>query len=750
MVTAPRTAAPPAALASGVAGLAVVLAATALTGVLSGGRWVGYALVTVAVVTATGSVLRSLRVPSPLVTIGQLAALVCLVTAVFSRAAVLAVLPGPAALRELHAVLSGAAEQVRIGVAPVAETTELLCLVVIALGLVAVLVDTVAVSAEAPAAAGLALLCIFTIPALLAGELLPWWSFALGALGFALLLAVDGQRRHLVWGEQAARSGHSGALPGAAAVSVAAVLLSLVAAGATGLGSEGRLPGTGADGGGGSSGIGLNPFTSLRGQLDSGTVVSLLRVRGLDERAYLRALTLSRFENGRGWVRGPLDGDTAANGPVPLPPGVATVPAGPVVAVRIEPLGYVDGWLPTVGLPLEFSDVGPDWRYDPVALTAFSGQRQRAAPYTVRAVLPRPDPAQLRAAGHPAADSLPAGLASEYLDAGGVDPRVAELTQQVTRDADSAFGAVVAIDRFFTGADSGFRYDLQTAPGSSGDALVDFLFEGRTGYCEQYASAMAIMLRTVGIPARVAIGFTPGSRTDAETRVVTTEDAHAWVEAFFPGAGWLTFDPTPLTDGRGVVPPYVAAADQVSPTAPLEPGAGDLPAPPPGSATGPSTPTGPGGDGSANSGATSTVARWLPAGAVLAALAALAPAAVRAAERRRRLRLVTTGGLDAATAAWEEVLAESADRGVDAAASETVRGTAHRLLREHALDEEGRTALRALVRGVEHAWYGSGAGIDTEVPTALAAVRASLARNAPPALRAKLLPRSVTRRLRRR
>ncbi|MQA14461.1 MAG: hypothetical protein GEV09_09890 [Pseudonocardiaceae bacterium] len=727
----------PATLSSAVAGLAVVLASTALAGVLSGGRWLGFVVVTVAVVVAAGAVLRSLRVPLPLVAAGQLAALGCLVTAVFSRSGVLAVLPGPDALGELRTVLSGAVQQIRVGVAPVAETTELLCLVVIALGLVAVLVDTLAVSAAAPAAAGLALLCVVAVPASLADELLPWWTFALGALGFALLLTVDGQRRHLVWGEDGGPAGPAGAAPGAAAVSVVAVVLSLLLGGAaTGIGTDGRLPGTGG-GGGGLSGIGVNPFTSLRGQLDSGAVVDLFRVRGLPERAYLRALTLSRFEDGRGWMLGSLDGAAAADGPVALPPAVGEPPPGPVVEVRIEPINYVDSWLPAFGVPLEFADVGPDWRYDSGALTAFSGQRRRAEPYTVLAVLPQPDPGQLRAAGGARG---PAHI--EYLDTGGVDPRVAELAARVTAGTGSPFDATVALQRFFTDPRNGFRYELQTTPGSSGDALVDFLFERRSGYCEQYASAMAIMLRTVGIPARVAVGFTPGNRT-RDSRVITTEDAHAWVEAFFPGAGWLPFDPTPLVDGRGVVPPYVAAADPAPPVA-LPPAATEQPpVPTPEAATGPSAAAGPGGGGTGGgSGGPGIALTWLTV-VTLTALAALGPATVREGRRRRRLRLVDAGGPDAATAAWEEVLAESADRGVDVVVTETVRGAARRLLREHALDDEGRAGLGSLVSALERSWYGRGEGSDPALPAALGAVRASLARCAPQARRTRLLPRSV-------
>ena len=96
--------------------------------------------------------------------------------------------------------------------------------------------------------------------------------------------------------------------------------------------------------------------------------------------------------------------------------------------------------------------------------------------------------------------------------------------------------------QWFTGPGSSFTYDLSTAPGNGDDALVEFLTSGRRGYCEQFASAMAVMLRTLGVPARVAVGFT-GGRDAAGARSVGTADAHAWVEAWFPGAGWTTFDP---------------------------------------------------------------------------------------------------------------------------------------------------------------------------------------------------------------
>ncbi|MGH3905985.1 MAG: DUF3488 and transglutaminase-like domain-containing protein [Pseudonocardiaceae bacterium] len=744
------------ALPSAVAGLAVALTATSLTGVLAGPRWWAFVVVTVAVVVVVGALLRPTGLPGSAVATGQFVALLGLVTAVFTRSGVLVVLPGPGAMRELHLVLGRAAQQVRVGVPPVPESTELLCLVVIAVGLVAVCVDAVAVSAAAPAAAGLVLLCVVTVPASLADQLLPWWSFLLGALGFALLLTMDAQRRHLVWSEPAGPSGNFSA---AVVLGAGAAVVALLAGSAlTAVGTEGRLARSGTAGGEASTGIGVNPFTSLRGQLDTGEVVELFRVRGLQQRAYLRALTLSRFAEGRGWQQAPLDGAIPAGGGpttgnrLPLPAGAAHPVPGPQVQVQIEPINYVDHWLPSFGYPLALEGIGAEWRYDPNALTVFSERRQRAEPYTEVGILPQPDPAQLRAAG-PAGGTLFTAVDPQYLDTGGVHPRVAALAAKVAARAPTAYDATVAVNQWFIQPDNGFRYDLQTAAGSSGDALLDFLFTGRTGYCEQFASAMAIMLRTLGVPARVAVGFTPGT-SDGVQRMITTGDAHAWVEAWFPGSGWLPFDPTPLADGRTVVPSYLTPSASPSSADPPPPAGQQAPAgrsaladPAPDSAPEPAVnDDGAGFDGTAIGLSAAGVL-------MLAAAAGLTPLAVRGTRRRRRLQLVGAGGPEAVSAAWQEILAESADRGVHPDLGETVRGTARRLAREHRLDEPGRDGLRIVVEAVERSWYSGGdpnAGGDPSthaaepaLTDALDAVRHSMARCAPPPPRARLLPRSV-------
>jgi transglutaminase-like putative cysteine protease len=749
-------------LPAATAGLAVALAATSLTGVLAGSRWWGFVVLTIAVVVPAGVALHWLRMSPIVVAAGQLAALVGLVTAVFTAGGWLAVLPGPSSAEQLRTLFERAAQQIRVGVPPMAQSVELLCLVVVAIGLVAVAVHALVVSAGAPACAGLVLLCVVTVPIAVSDRMLPWWSFALGAVGYALLLAVDSRRRQQAWGQAPGSGGTIGAVPAAAvAVAAGALVVALVVGATVTAVGTGRSIHTSAAGGRTLGGLGLKPFTSLRGQLSAGDAVPLFRVRGLAQRTYLRALTLSRFTPGVGWQIGPLDGAIPAHDEtterLPLPAGVATPVSGATLQVQIEPINYVDSWLPSFGYPLAMGGVAPDWRYDPNAITIFSDRRQRAAAYTELGVLPAPDLRVLRApAPGASARDRSTSVDPRYLDTGGVDQRVAQLAAQVTAGSRTAFDATVALNQWFTAPHNGFRYDLRTAPGNSGDDLVDFLFTGRRGYCEQFASAMAIMLRTLHVPARVAVGFTPGSVT-GDSRLITTDDAHAWVEAWFPGAGWLPFDSTPLSDGRTVIPGYVATVPDVASNTvpPAGPPVAGTPTPAPDApasavphprASDPQTSVGTGPDSRIGEGVTGLL--------VVGLLAGITPLGVREYRRRRRLRLVDAGGPQAISAAWDEVLAESVDRGVDPCVGESVRATAQRLADEHALDEPGRAGLRYLVAAVERSWYASvghgpsntsrsGTPFDSELRPAFDAVLASLARCAPPTRMARLLPRSV-------
>ncbi len=120
--------------------------------------------------------------------------------------------------------------------------------------------------------------------------------------------------------------------------------------------------------------------------------------------------------------------------------------------------------------------------------------------------------------------------------------------RDVTAGAGSPYEAATALEAWFRGTGGGFVYDEQP-PTSGGDPPLAYFLESRRGYCQHYAGAMALMLRYLGIPSRVAAGFTSGNYDAGEQRwTVTDHNAHTWVEVFFPGFGWIPFDPTP---GRG-------------------------------------------------------------------------------------------------------------------------------------------------------------------------------------------------------
>jgi transglutaminase-like putative cysteine protease len=725
------------------AGVALLLAGSPVSAVVDGVTWWGYAAGGVALVVAVGLLVDTVLGRAAVVAAAaQLATLAVLVTAMFTGSGVLGVLPGPAAVRELAALGAEAATQIRSEVAPVPATPAMLLLVTVAFGVTAVAVYAITVGAGAPAATGVLLLAVFAVPAALADDLLPAWILVAAASGFGLLLLArpGPPLQRVPW------------RPGASAVVILAVAVVMalgVGAGAEGVGTAGRFPSTGGTGAGRVGEIGLSPFTALRGELRQSTPTDLFRVTGLPRPAYLRALTLSSYVPDTGWqVRRPGPG-TPVTGELPAADG-----PGDRASVRVENVGFRDYWLPVYGVPLAVSGP-PDgrWSYDPLSGTAYSTRPQQEPAWTQEALLAAPTAEALRA------NDGSSGADPAFLSTDGVDPRVAAIAREVTAGAPTGFDRAVALTEWFSGPGSPFTYDLATAPGNGDDALVEFLTTGRRGYCEQFASAMAVMLRTLGVPARVAVGFTGGRAADGGARAVGTADAHAWVEAWFPSAGWTTFDPTPLTDGRAIVPPYVAqatgdpadrpATEPTAPSAPEETAAPDAGVPQTEVRAESPEPDGAGPDQAAADdpgSATPTPTPALPAVlgivAVLAAVVA-APALWRARLRRRRLAAADAGGAGAAGAAWAELLAESADRGAPATKSDTVRTAAERMARDHGLEGRARRALDVVVEIVEESWYGS---VDP-APGALSAhVRdvSGALRAVPVALHRRLFPASVT------
>lgn len=534
-----------------IAALAVLCASTALSGVIEGDLWLVRIAVVIVAITVTGAFLRATRLTPPLVALAQVFVLACLLTALHTRSGVFLFLPGPDALGELGEVLAESVSQVQTGVPPVHATPAIQALVVLSIGLVAVLVDTLAVAAAAPAASGLVLLCVFAVPASLADEMLPFWTFVAGAAAFAMLLAVDGQHRHETWRGRLGTGSASGSGGSATTVASIAIVIALIAgAGFTIVGTVGRLPGSGL-GGGGKGGIGLSEMTSLRGMLNRGKTTEVFQVRGLPEGVYMRATTLARYVPNKGWERGTDPGGQPARGELPLQPGDRG--EGKTTRVNIEPRDWKSFWLPTYGSVRRIDTPEDDYRFDTKKGIIFSLQEKEPEPYEIDTVLEQPTKQALRLASGP--KNL---VDSEYYQFDGVEQEVIALANDIVKDATNDFDKAAALTAFFNSPTSDFKYDLRTQGDVTRDALTEFVTRTKVGYCEQYASAMAVMARVVGLPSRVAIGFTGGVVTaDSDVRVISTDDAHAWVEIFFPNHGWTTFDPTPIADGRGIVPPYL-------------------------------------------------------------------------------------------------------------------------------------------------------------------------------------------------
>lgn len=137
----------------------------------------------------------------------------------------------------------------------------------------------------------------------------------------------------------------------------------------------------------------------------------------------------------------------------------------------------------------------------------------------------------------------------EYLGLPRLDSRIPQLARQITAGADNNYARAQAIEHYLQ---SNFGYTLQLPRTRPRDPLAHFLFDRRSGHCEYFASSMAVMLRTLFIPSRVITGFRGGEFNDLTGQyIIRAKDAHAWVEAYFPDRGWVTFDPTPASSAVG-------------------------------------------------------------------------------------------------------------------------------------------------------------------------------------------------------
>ena len=473
-----------------------------------------------------------------------------------------------------------------------------------------------------------------------------------------------------------------------------------------------NLPGADADAlvswregdgfGSGSNRVTVSPLVDIRGRIVQQSDLEVFTVAA-DQRAYWRLTALDTFD-GNIWSSLGSFGDARGGLDTVTPPAVESDEIRQ--QFTIEALASI--WLPAAFEPTTISGVDGarhDRESGSLITEADTGD---GLVYQVTSARPTHDPDDLRAnAVRSSPDPRFTDLPPDF------PPSVRDLAVDVMGPVDRVYEAARALQDWFR---SEFTYDLSVAAGHSEGSISSFLFDTRRGYCEQFAGTFAAMARSVGIPARVAVGFTPGELGDDGLYHVRGEHAHAWPEVWIDGAGWIAFEPTP---GRGApgaeavtgVPEQQAVTGDAS-------SATTVPAPPPdsgepdgGGSTATSVPadgaSGTGGDAADGGTATDWLTRIAGGAAVLlVATVGLAAMAVTMRARRRveRRRRAFTEGSDAVVAiAWSEAV-DAARRGgalVDPALP--LDAQADHLARHGRVDRASIIALATLVEGAAYA-----------------------------------------------
>ncbi len=739
-------------------GAATLLTSAALLPVYVNLGWLPSVAVMVAVITGTGIGVRAIPRLAGLAPVAQLLAGFVVLTLFFADGLTFGVLPTPGSSRDLGSVLGEGLLDLQAQAAPALMLDGLVAMTALSIGLTAILVEFLVIRVRRAALGGLVLLVVYLVPvATLIGSI-SLISFIGPALGYLLLLYADGRDDVARWGANVSSGGRR-LLPGlvtATQVGLGAVGLSLVLPLVIPTWPEGLLGQQFGGGSGSGPGTSLSPLARLQGELTLPETRDLLRVEtNVDDPYYLRAVALDTY-GPDGWSVANLNSQVQVAGD-----GLLTRLPGPQIlrsiTADITVLEHDDRFLPVYSSPLSI-EVAGDWRFDENSATVFSRNDTTAGlEYSLRAQQPQPTRAQLLRAPDLDPDN-PLQIDFTALPT-GLDPAVAALVDSLVAAAGGGgpYVRALAINNYLTDSQNGFLYSLSTDPGTSGDDLVNFL-ENKRGYCEQYAAAMAVMLRAAGVPARVVLGYTPGTFEDGAW-TVTTDDAHAWVEGYFSGLGWLPFDPTPIGPGRAVELDYAPRADSVSeedPTA-TDPSTtpGQLPnAPAPQFDESLSDPN------TFNRTTTEEGFNWVPiaigAAVLLLVLLLVTPALIRMRTRRRRIRMAGRSRGRAgpgAHAAWDELLDTATDLGLTSRQDETPRMLARRLARDAMFDADSAVAVRDMALAEERARYApESVALSQSVDLArpLRSARRALGRHAGrrQRLRARIMPASTVNRLR--
>lgn len=746
-------------------------AAAALLPLVDPSTWFLQAAFSVALVGGAGALARRVPLARPLVVAAQALLILLMLTVVFAREeALLWVLPGPDAFARFADLLSSGADDVGQYAIPAPATDGIQLMLVGGVLAIALAVDALAVTYRSAAPAGLPLLALYSVAAGLSGGGSGWLWFLLAASGYLLLLLAEGRDRLSQWGrvfgsapsrgaglfeseDGAARAPvRTGRRIGVVALGVALVVpMALPALGSGLLNAAGSSPG---DGPGGGTINAVNPVVTLQDNLNQPESREWLKYKTNAETTsnmYLRIMALDQFDGGS-WKfsQRKLQGVPEQ---LPRPDGLADGVSTTEIRTNISAAeSYKQGWLP-MPYPATNVAVKGDWRFDQARRTILGdhGQTTGGVQYRVTSLLVNPTADQL--AGAPKA---PASVLEEYTKVPDAMPAdVLETARQVTKGASNDYERAVRLQDWFA-VKGGFTYDTQVESGGGLQGISRFL-KNKEGFCIHFSFSMAAMARTLGIPARVAVGFTPGKPVTDGAMSVGNQDAHAWPELYFEGVGWTRFEPTPT---RGSAPEYTRPqAPSGAPSTPSAPepsasvAAPAVPAPSQSCSPqnrklgecGAAAPQDvlPTDEGSA----LGAILLWTVVG-MTGLLIPLLPMLWRRRVRARRLGSAGRTPEEAAArimSAWQEVIDTAWDHGVPPDESQTPRKTAARIVRLGRLEGEPADAVHRAARAVEKVLYSPdprpGPGLADDVARIREGLAAAGGRGT--RLRAQVLPRST-------
>ncbi len=309
-------------------------------------------------------------------------------------------------------------------------------------------------------------------------------------------------------------------------------------------GNTGEGPGTG---GGGEVNLLVDVTPRLLEQSDS-QLFTVTTEKG----AYWRLASLVVFD-GEQWH--PLDEEKqTTDGRIPYA-DAAPEGNGLIQTFEIDGLGGTN--LPAATRPVEVEGVTVEAGVESGSLELADGELESDASYAVRSEIPVSSYEALVNAE--VGDTADVGDEFAYVDSPELSPEVKQLRRDWTNGAETPFQALIAIQKNLRRK---FEYstDIADDADTSTDYLEQFLLDTRRGFCQQFATAFAVLARDAGYPTRVSVGFLPGSAdTDEDgnfTYTVTGKDAHAWPEVYFENHGWVAFEPTPREDGLAIAPAY--------------------------------------------------------------------------------------------------------------------------------------------------------------------------------------------------